>query len=101
MLDDLYEFAPFFDQTMPERPIVGMIASDDLSESYELDACGVFEVKDGGFLVVNVSGCSCWPDMGSTDQTYCEDRVGVHRVLGTKWSRLYTSCQNAGWQVRQ
>lgn len=56
------KFNPFFDQQDPEREIAGMVASDDNSQPYELDAIAVFAVVPSGFLVVEVSGCSCWPD---------------------------------------
>lgn len=91
----------FFNQEEPERPILGMIAEEDQSAPYELDAKAVFAVDPVGFLVVEVSGCSCWPDRGSTTQTYCEDRIAVHRCIGEGWKSLYEECQTRDWKVQK
>jgi len=95
-------YGSFFDQEDPERPLKGIIAEADHSGCYELDAKAVFKVDPKGYLLVEVSGRSCWPDHGSTTQTYCEDRIAVSRALaGDGWSDLIQACQDARWQVRK
>jgi hypothetical protein len=90
-------YSPYFDQESPEIPIDGMIASLDRSPSYELDAAAVFK---GGrhYLVVMVSGCSCWPDRGSTNQTVCFTRSDVDKAL-EGWSELLSECQQNNWKI--
>lgn len=96
----LQEHNSFFDQDKPEVPIVGVIAEVDDSEPYELDATAVFKARDKGYLVVNVSGCSCWPDRGSTQQRYCATKADVDRLL-REWQAdaLLDACQAANWKV--
>ena len=92
------DYSPYFDQEEPELPVRGMIDSMDISGSYELNACAVFDTTNSKFLVVFVSGCSCWPDLGSTDQRVCERIVDVDRALAdTEFSGLKDRCQRAGW----
>lgn len=96
------EYGPFFDQEEPELPIRGLIDSMDNSGSYELNACGVFDTTNHKFLVVFVSGCSCWPDRGSTDQIVCDRIVDVDRALAnTEFSGLKDKCQQSGWDSRE
>lgn len=76
-----HDYSPFFDQEPPEMPIAEMITSEDCSEPYELDACAVFRTIDNKYLVVEVSGCSCWPDRGHTSQTICYNKVDVIRAI--------------------
>lgn len=101
MAFEIAKCGKYFDQEDPERPLKGLIADEDQSACYELDATAVFAVDPTGFLVVHVSGCSCWPDRGATTQTYCEDRVAVHRLLaGGNWSGLIQACQDARWEPK-
>jgi hypothetical protein len=90
-------FNPFFDQEDPQVPVVSMIASHDKSEPYELDAAAVFKAKQG-FLVVFVSGCSCWPDRGTTSQNHCNKIAEIDRILGVEWAALKDACQQKGWK---
>lgn len=39
---------------------VKLIASEDKSESYEMDKFHVFELEDGKFATIIESGCSCY-----------------------------------------
>ena len=94
------QFSPFFDQEGPEVKIDGLIASMDDSPSWELDAKAVFKAGRH-YLVVEVSGCSCWPDRGGTTQTVCHTRSDVDRVLTDKWRNLIQQCQNANWKVTE
>lgn len=97
---DYTQFNPFFDQEQPDLPIDGLIASEDISASYELDAAAVFKAGER-FLVVEVSGCSCWPDRGSTYQAVCETKSDVDRALAGKWPQLAAACQHAQWTVTE
>lgn len=98
MSDKYYQFNPFFGQEEPVARISGMIASLDISPSYELDAAAVF--KSGRqYLVVFVSGCSCWPDRGSTTQVVCPTKADVDKVITGEYRRLLQACQDANWQV--
>jgi hypothetical protein len=90
-------FSPYFDQERPEIEIVGMIADRDCSRSYELDAAAVFKVKTTGYLVVFVSGCSCWPNRGTTTQVICKRKSDVDKAL-TGWSELLDDCQANKWK---
>jgi hypothetical protein len=74
-------YSPFFDQESPDVDVVSLITSRDVSASWELDACAVFKAIDNKYLVVSVSGCSCWPDRGGTSQTICYDKVDVIRAI--------------------
>lgn len=87
------DYSPFFDQEAPQVPVDGMIASVDKSEPYELEAQAVFKCGYR-FLVVQVSGCSCWPDYGSTNQTVCTEKSEVDRIV---WPELLQACQDAHW----
>lgn len=86
-------FDPFFDQESPQIAVDGLIASLDLSPSYELDAKAVFKAGRH-YLVVEVSGCSCWPDRGGTTQTVCSSRAEVDRILTGEWRDLLQQCQD-------
>jgi hypothetical protein len=97
---DHKQCGPYFDQEGPERPLLGMIADHDVSEPYELDAAAVFAVDPDGYLVVGVSGCSCWPDRGGTTQTFCADRAAVDRALTGDWRALLQKCQDADWAIK-
>jgi hypothetical protein len=97
---DEMSYSPYFDQEGPEVPVVGMIADLDLSQPYELDAMAVFETGRG-YLVVRVSGCSCWPDRGGTDQTVCETKSDVDREVTGAWVELLDACQAAGWKAKE
>jgi len=90
--------SPYFDQESPEIPITGMIADLDCSQPYELDAAAVFKAVSAGYLVVFVSGCSCWPDRGSTTQTICKRKSDVDKVLRNGWHELLDKCQSQGWK---
>lgn len=92
------DYSPFFDQEEPECPVDGMIASIDTSASYELDASAVFKCGRR-YLIVTVSGCSCWPDRGSTRQTICHSRAEVDRALSGNRD-LLQECQNANWKIK-
>jgi hypothetical protein len=94
------QFDPFFDQESPTCPIDGMIASIDNSEPYELDAAAVFR-SGRHYLVVFVSGCSCWPDRGSTDQRVCSTKADVDKALSGNYRDLLQKCQDANWKVTQ
>jgi hypothetical protein len=91
-------FSPFFDQESPEVGIKGMIAVYDQSQPYELDAMAVFKAVGKGYLVVRVSGCSCWPDRGGTYQTVCNTKHEVDKACAG-WSKLLDACQQANWKV--
>jgi hypothetical protein len=56
-------YGTYFSQEPPILELERLIAEYDCSEEYELDAVAVFKTKteDHPFLVVWVSGCSCWP----------------------------------------
>ncbi len=90
-------YYPYFGQEPPQVEIVGMIADLDISETYELNAAAVFKAKRG-YLVVFVSGCSCWPDRGSTTQVLCERIVDVDRQLTGDWAALRDKCQAVKWK---
>lgn len=92
--------SPFFDQEEPIAPIVGMIASIDMSQPYELDATAVYKCERG-FLVVSVSGCSCWPDRGSTTQEFCSTLSDVDKTLMFNCRELLTMCQQRNWNVTE
>lgn len=94
-------FSPYFDQEEPQIEVTGMIADLDCSQPYELDAAGVFKVKSGGYLVVFVSGCSCWPDLGSTTQTICKRKSDVDKELRGNWAELLDKCQSQNWKPAQ
>jgi len=91
-------FDPFFDQEPPVCPITGMIASVDHSPSWELDAAAVFQAH-AQYLVVIVSGCSCWPDMGNTIQRICPTKADVDKALSGQYRDLLQKCQDANWEV--
>ena len=92
------EFTPFFDQEPPEVFLLGLIASMDKSEPYKLDAGAVFKAKKG-YLVVFVSGCSCWPGRGMTNQIHCHTKADVDKHLTGEWTELLDKCQVAKWKV--
>jgi hypothetical protein len=97
-------FSPYFDQEEPEIEITGMIASLDQSASYELDAIAVFKAKSRRYLVVHVSGCSCWPDRGSTYQQVCENKTKVQEAIRqfseyTDFAGIMDALQAASWKV--
>jgi hypothetical protein len=94
-----YERYPYFEQEPPQVPIVGMIADLDLSKPYELDAAAVFDAGVRGYLVVFVSGCSCWPYRGGTEQSVCPTKIDVDRTLQGPYRELLQLCQDAGWRV--
>lgn len=72
---------PYFDQEQPECEPIALLAEGDWSEPYEMDAGAIFACADGRFLVVAVSGCSCWPDYGSsTTQRVCGDAAERDRA---------------------
>ena len=90
---------PYFDQESAQIPVLGMIADSDYSHPYELDAVAVFKASKG-YLVVEVSGCSCWPDRGSTVQTVCHTKSDVDRAIG-RYPDLIDKVQSAKWKVTQ
>jgi len=90
--------SPYFDQESPIAEIVGMIADLDVSRPYELYATAVFKCKQG-YLVVGVSGCSCWPDSGGTSQEFCRTRADVDKQLRGEWRELLTLCQQRNWKI--
>jgi hypothetical protein len=78
--------SPWFDQESPDIEVLELIAEEDNSQPYELDATAVFRAVNGKFLVVYVSGCSCWPSRGSTSQSVCHTPTEVDRALsGSPW----------------
>lgn len=77
-----HDYAPFFDQEYPSEPIKYMLGSEDRSQPYELDATGVFLTTQNNVLVVEVSGCSCWPDRGHTTQTLFSDNCFYGKISG-------------------
>ena len=89
--------SPYFDQDTPEVPILGMIAEYDTSPSYELDARALFKTAHG-YLLVEVSGCFCWPDRGGTTQTHFTRRADADKALAA-WPELKDLVQAAGWKV--
>ena len=91
-------FSPYFDQEEPQIEVTAMIADLDTSRPYELEAAAVFAVKSGGYLVVFVSGCSCWPYMGSTTQTICKRKSDVDKELRGNWHELLDKCQSQNWK---
>jgi hypothetical protein len=93
--------SPYFDQEDPQVPIKGIIADLDRSTSYELDAKAVYKTIDKGYLFVEVSGCSCWPDRGSTSQTFCKTRVEIDKLIGDEWHELLDLCQQRNWKPEQ
>jgi hypothetical protein len=98
MSDKYYQFNPFFDQEGPVAEISGMIASLDISPSWELDAAAVFKTGRQ-YLVVFVSGCSCWPDRGGTQQIVCPTKADVDKAITGQYRSLLQSCQDADWKV--
>lgn len=101
------DFYPYFGQENPEVPIIGMIADMDESADWELDAVAVFKAKQG-YLIVEVSGCSCWPDRGYTNQIHCNRRTDVQRYLrstsvgynGVSGLELFLKCQERSWAIQ-
>jgi len=95
---------PYFDQESPDAPIVRVLAEEDWSESYELDAGAIYECEGGRFLLVAVSGCSCWPDRGSTDQRIAEDWASVDRIakelFGSNSAQVLDAAQATRSQAR-
>ena len=91
-------YSPYFDQEEPQIEVTGMIADYDISQPYELDACAVFKAKKG-YLVVFVSGCSCWPDRGFTSQILCNRKSDVDKQLRGNWSNLLDKCQERSWKI--
>lgn len=87
----------YFDQEEPQKPVKRLIADLDISAPYELDSAAVFACDPDGYLVVFVSGCSCWPDRGSTDQHVCPTKSDVDRVVTGKYRDLLQFCQDIGW----
>ena len=94
-IDDNYY--TYFIQEEPQVEVVGMIADLDLSPPYEKYAAAVFKAKRG-YLVVFISGCSCWPDRGSTIQIVCPRIVDVDRALRIEWHLLLDKCQAKSWR---
>ena len=93
-------FSPYFDQEQPEIKIEGLIADLNISQPYELDACAVFKAEKG-WLVVIVSGCSCWPDRGYTYQKVCPRKTDVDIELRGEWKNLLDKCQEKNWKISQ
>lgn len=99
--DDLdFDVGPFFDQEGPITTITAMLESMDISEPYEIDECAVFLCADGGYLVVWVSGCSCWPDLGGTTQEYCKTKADVDKALTGRYRDLLQQLQDSNWGLR-
>jgi len=94
-----FDVGPFFDQEDADVAIIGMIESMNISQPYEIDECAVFKCRDKGYLVVWVSGCSCWPDRGGTRQEFCPTQSDVDRVLTGEYRSLLQKCQDAKWSV--
>lgn len=102
----MYEYSPYFDQGQPEIPVSGLIADLDMSQPYELDALAVFKAKGKGYLVVAVSGCSCWPDRGSTSQRTCNTKTDVQKAIRefsgyTDFAELLDKLQAVSWRVQE
>lgn len=92
------QYSPYFDQEEPIAEIEGLIADEDTSQPYELDSTAVFKVKGKGWLVVTVSGCSCWPDRGWTDQQFRTRKSDVDKLISPS---LRDELQNRGWKVTE
>lgn len=90
---------PYFDQENPQVPVLGMIADRYDPRSNDMDAIAVFKASKG-YLVVEVSGCSCWPDSGTTVQTVCHTKSDVDRIIG-RYPDLIDKVQAAKWKVAQ
>lgn len=94
--------SPYFDQEPAEVPVIGIIADEDKSQPYELDALAVYKVIGKGYLVVYVSGCSCWPDRGSTSQRICHNKTDVQKALREfGYESLMDKLQQASWKVEK
>lgn len=89
--------SPYFDQEEPTVPVVGLIADYDWSPSWELAAAALFKSKPG-YLLVEVSGCSCWPDRGGTTQTHLHSKAEVDKALA-HLPELKDKIQAADWKV--
>lgn len=101
----MFDLSPYFDQEQPQIPISGLIADLDMSPSYELDAMAVFKANGKGYLVVHVSGCSCWPDRGGTDQRVCNTKTDVQKAIRefseyTDFAQLLDKLQELSWRVQ-
>ena len=96
--------SPWFDQDAPECEPVRVLAEGDWSPSYELDAGAIFECSDGRYLLVSVSGCSCWPDRGITSQVVCASLADVDRearsLFGGHAAELLDQMQSARKEER-
>lgn len=97
-------YSLYFDQQDPLIPIKGMIADMDLSEDYELQALAVFKAERGGYLVVFIAGCSCWPDRGSTEQRICNTKTEVQKAIREfcdyyDFAPLMDKLQDVSWRV--
>ena len=68
--------------------------------SDELDACTVFKAKNRKYLVVRVSGCSCWPSKGTTTQIICNNKQEVDReLISCGYSELIDKLQLCEWKI--
>jgi len=98
MVERSMAFAPYFDQEPPQVPVIGLIADQSSSIAYELDAMAVFKSRPG-YLVVHISGCSCWPCAGTTTQWHCHTIGGVVQVIRSnpEFSALIHRLHEKGW----
>lgn len=92
--------SPYFDQEDPVIDVECLIADLDISERYELEAAAVFKTKTK-YLIVFVSGCSCWPTKGTTEQIICNNKTDVDKKLRGKWNKLLQKCQDGNWAASQ
>lgn len=102
----MFDYSPYFDQEQPQIPVSGIIADLDMSRPYELDAVAVFKASGKGYLVVHVSGCSCWPDRGGTDQRICNNKTDVQKSIRefseyTDFAALLDKLQGVSWRVQE
>jgi hypothetical protein len=72
---------PYFAQEPPMEPVVRMLCDEDVSMPYEMDQTAVFLTEAGNILVVHVEGCSCFPQMGGTDQNIYRDKTSLFKAL--------------------
>lgn len=101
-----FTLSPYFVQEEPQIPVIGLIADLDKSPSYKLDAIAVYKAKGHGYLVVHVSGCSCWPYYGGTDQRVCNNKTDVQRAIRefssyNDFADLLDMLQDRQWKIQK
>lgn len=98
----------YFDQEPPDMPVAGLIAEVDYSDNCQLEAIAVFRGAISKYLVVYVTGCSCWPVSGSTEQHICHTKTDVQHAISSVRSipkevvgELMDELQACDWKVTQ